>query len=50
MKELYLVPELNIISMMPEEKLATAEFDYDDVNDSNWVPAEESTGDLNFDF
>lgn len=50
MKEFYNAPVLNLISFVPNEKLATGTFDYDDMEDENWVPAEESTGDLNYDF
>lgn len=50
MKEMYEVPELELISFVSGENLATGTFDYDDMGEDNWVPAEESTGDLNYDF
>ena len=48
MKELYTTPELTLVSFVPAEKLATGvgEFDFDDMGNGNWNPAEEGSGDL----
>ena len=49
MKELYTTPELKLVSFVPVENLAS-DFDFDDMGDGNWNPADPGSGDLNMDF
>lgn len=53
MKEMYAAPELDLIGFVPSESLANGTVDYDDFGnpkDEYWNPAEEGSGDLDFEF
>ena len=53
MKELYNAPVLELVSFVANERLASGTVDYGDFGsgeDEYWTPAEESTGDMNYDF
>lgn len=52
MKEIYNAPELSVVSFISAEKLASGvgEFDFDEMENGNFRPADEGSGDLSFDF
>lgn len=51
MKELYIAPELKLVSFVPAEKLAADyEVDFGGMGDGNWNPANPESSDLFLDF